>query len=317
MKSVAKNVAGIDVSRDRLDVCVLPAGTGFPVATGKPAALVERLRRAAVDLVVVEPTGGYERAVVRALDAAGIAVAVVNARQIRDFARASGMLAKTDRLDARILAEYGLRMAPEPRPRRAEAVQHLCDLVRRRRQLVEMRKGELTRRRQVETAVLADSLDRLIHTLNAEIKAVETLMREALQADPDLAAQVACLCSMPGIGLVSAATLIAEMPELGTLTRRQAAALAGLAPLNRDSGLWRGRRSIWGGRAALRSSLYMAALSASRATGPLQDFYRRLRDAGKPHKVAMTALLRKMIVQLNAMLRDQTMFIANSEKHSC
>ena len=306
--SVAKTVAGIDVSKDRLDVCLLSEGAHRPVrasvATEARADLIARLRRARVALVVVEPTGGYERDLVAALDRAGIDTALVNARQIRDFARAAGLLAKTDRLDARVLAEYGRRMAPRPRPRRSARRQDLCDLVRRRRHLVDMRKGELTRRHQAGSALLADSIARVTAALDAEIRALEARIAKTIAADPDLAAQADRLRSMPGIGPASAAALIAELPELGRMTRRQAAALVGLAPFNRDSGTWRGKRSIWGGRADLRKALHMAALSASRADGPLRAFNTRLKEAGKPHKVALTATLRKMIVQLNAMSRD-------------
>ena len=307
--TVANTVAGIDISKDEVDICVLPDGPRVSVATETLGRAVATLKRQGVALAVVEPTGGYERPVVDRLEEAGIAVALVNARRIRNFARAAGLLAKTDRLDARVLAEYGQRMAPTPRPRPSRAERDLNEMVRRRRQLIEMRKAELTRRRQVEHIDLRADIDRVIRFLDAEIDDIERRIHDAIAADHDLREQDRRLRTMPGIGPVAAATLIAELPELGRLTRRQIAALVGVAPFNRDSGKWRGRRSIWGGRAALRAALYMAAMAASRKAGPLQDAYTRLRKAGKPHKTAITAILRKMIVQLNAMARDRKNYL--------
>jgi transposase len=303
MKSVTFSVAGIDISKDRLDVCILPGALRSSVATDDLSGLIARLRAAGVALVVLEPSGGFERPVVAALDEAGMAAALVNARQIRDFARGAGLLAKTDRLDARVLAEYGQRMEPEPRPRRSPTRQRLCALVRRRRQLVEARKTEKIHRHQVGEADLLDGLDRHIRFLSKEIGNVEKSITKLVKSAADLSALSCLLRTMPGIGAIASVSLIAELPELGTLSRQRIAALLGVAPFNRDSGYFRGRRAIWGGRAASRNALYMAALSATRTPGSLRDFYNRLRANGKAHKVAIIATLRKMIVQLSAMIR--------------
>jgi transposase len=306
MNSVAPIVAGLDISKERTDVCVIEGGVARSLPPRSEAsALAADLSRRRVDLAVVEPTGGYERLVVAALEQAGIAVAVINARQIRDFARASGLLAKTDRVDARVLAEYAQRMTPEPRPRRSPAEDRLCGLVRRRRQLVDMRKAELTRRQQAWEPDLCDDIDRVIRFITGEIRDVERRINRHIADHPGLAQANRLLRSMPGIGPVAAASLLAELPELGTLSRRRIAALAGLAPFSRDSGRFKGKRTVWGGRAGLRNTLHMGVLAAIQRENPFAHAYQNLRDRGKPHKVATTAVLRKMIVQLNAMIRDQ------------
>lgn len=306
MTTIARPVAGIDISKHSFDLCIIDRhAVSFARRFTDPAALAAALAARPVDLVVIEPTGGYERPVLAALDAARIPVAMVNARQIRDFARASGRLAKTDRLDARVLAEYALKMQPAPRPRKSPAAARLAALVRRRRQLVEMRKGELTRRQQVMDADLRADIDGHIAFLTQQIKQAEARIARHIAAQAEQRQTLALLCSMPGIGPVAATSLMADLPELGQLPRQKIAALAGLAPFNRDSGQWRGRRGIWGGRAMLRHVLYMGLLAATRSDNPLAHSYRQLRDRGKPHKVAMAAVLRKMLVQLNAMVRDQ------------
>ena len=302
---VSHSVAGIDVSKVSVDVCVVADGRRWTAATADVVWLARELQQRRVRLAVVEPTGGYERRVVEALRAAGILVAVVNARQVRAFARAGGRLAKTDRLDARVLADYALRMSPEPTPAKSEACNRLCALVRRRRQLVDMRKAELTRRKQTEQADLGQDIDRLIAFMSAEIRDLEKRIAQQIQADHALARRADLLRSMPGIGPIAAASLLAELPELGQLPRRKIAALVGLAPFNRDSGACRGRRTIWGGRAELRHTLHMGVIAAIRSDNPIAAAYRRLRDNGKPHKVATVATLRKMIVQLNAIVRDK------------
>lgn len=313
MTRLASIVAGIDVACAAVDVCVVAAdGGSWHGHLSDMDALVEALRCRHVELVVLEPTGGYERRVVSALDAAGFAVSVVNARLIREFARASGLLAKTDRLDARALAEYGRRMAPPVRERKSAARERLSALVRRRSQLVEMRKGELTRRRQVDYDDLAEAIGDHIALLGVQIAAVEAQIADLIADDGELAEAAALLRSMPGIGPVAAASLLAELPELGRIDRRKIAALVGLAPFSRDSGGLRGRRTIWGGRAALRQTLHMGAIAAIRRDNPLRAAYQRLRERGKPHKVATTAVLRKMIVQLNAMLRDRQPYLVST-----
>ena len=266
---------------------------------------------------MLEPTGGYERPVIAALEEAGIAFAIVNARHIRHFARAAGMLAKTDRLDARMLGEYARRMTPESRPQRDARRQRLCALVRRRRQLVDMRKAELTRRQQADGQDIVEDIELCITFLANRIKTMEANIAALIEGDPALANAEKLMRSMPGIGPVAAASLLAELPELGQLTRRKIAALVGLAPHARDSGAFRGRRTIWGGRADLRNTLHMGVIAAIRRDNPIQEVYRRLRGNGKPHKLATTAVLRKMIVQLNAMIRDQSPYKHTTPQHSC
>ena len=317
MKAITQIVAGLDVSKHGVDACVISGASNSTMKHGRMEDLARDLARRGVDLAVLEPTGGYERPVVAALEEAGIAFAVVNARHIRHFARAAGMLAKTDRLDARVLAEYARRMTPESRPRRGAQRQRLCALVRRRRQLVDMRKAELCRRQQADGQDIVEDIEGCIAFLANRIKATEANIAALIEADPALANAEKLLRSMPGIGPVAAASLLAELPELGQLTRRKIAALVGLAPHARDSGAFRGRRTIWGGRADLRNTLHMGVIAAIRRDNPIQEAYRRLRGNGKPHKLATTAVLRKMIVQLNAMIRDQCPYKHTTPHHSC
>ena len=317
MKVIAQTVAGLDVSKHGVDACVI---SGEIISTMKHGCMEELARNLAdqgVDLAVLEPTGGYERPVIAALAEAGIAVAIVNARHIRHFARAAGMLAKTDRLDARVLAEYAARMTPESRPQRDAQRQRLCALVRRRRQLVDMRKAELTRRHQADGQDVVQDIETCIAFFTNRIKTIEANIAALIEGDPALASAEELMRSMPGIGPVAAASLLAELPELGQLTRRKIAALVGLAPHARDSGAFRGRRTIWGGRADLRNTLHMGVIAAIRRDNPIHEVYRRLRGNGKPHKLATTAVLRKMIVQLNAMIRDQCPYKHTTPQHSC
>jgi transposase len=317
MKVITQTVAGLDVSRHGVDACVI---SGEIISTMKHDCMEELahdLARRGVDMAVLEPTGGYERPVIAALEEAGIAFAIVNARHIRHFARAAGMLAKTDRLDARVLGEYARRMTPESRPRRDVVRRRLCALVRRRRQLVDMRKAELTRRQQADGEDIVEDIEICIAFFTNQIKTIEASIAALIEGDPTLARAEKLMRSMPGIGPVAAASLLAELPELGQLTRRKIAALVGLAPHARDSGAFRGRRTIWGGRADLRNTLHMGVIAAIRRDNPIQETYRRLRGNGKPHKLATTAVLRKMIVQLNAMIRDQCPYKHTTQQHSC
>jgi transposase len=298
---------GIDVSKARLDVHVQPCGEEFAVendGTGV-AALIERLRTDAASLVVLEATGGLQDRAAAALAAAGLFVAVVNPRQVRDFARATGRLAKTDRLDAAIIAAFAEAVKPEPRDLPDAERQGLIDLVARRRQLVEMRAAEKVRRGQL-AAALRPRLDQHLAFLDAQIAELDRDTREALKGSGAWRANDDLLDSVPGIGPVARAVLAAKLPELGQLDRRQIAALVGVAPFNRDSGQMRGKRSISGGRADVRNVLYMATVAAIRCNPVIKAFHQRLKAAGKPPKLAITACMRKLLTILNAMLKAHT-----------
>ena len=299
---------GIDVSKHRLDVHLRPSGEHFTVSHDEAgvAALVERLAPLAPALVVLEATGGMEVAPAAALAAAGLPVAVVNPRRVRAFARATGRLAKTDRLDAEAIARFAEAVRPPARPLPDEATRRLGALVARRRQLLEMLVAERNRRHAADPS-LHEGIDAHLRWLGEALDGVERDLDEAVRASPVWRTKEELLRSVPGVGPVSARTLLAELPELGSLTRRQAAALVGVAPFNHDSGKMRGKRAVGGGRAALRACLYMAAVAAVRAGNPaVAGFYERLRQAGKPAKVALTACVRKLVVTLNAMLRTGT-----------
>lgn len=298
---------GIDVAKDRLDVHVRPGGEAFAVARDGEglAALVERLKGLAPALVVLEATGGFEITVAAAVGSVGLPLAVVNPRQIRDFARATGRLAKTDALDAAAIAHFAEAVHPEPRPLPDAEARQLGEFVARRRQIVEMMTAERNRRRQLTSKRLIKGADRLLAALQKELSDVEQEIGDNIRGTPIWREQEDLLTSVPGIGSTTARTLLADLPELGTLDRRKIAALVGVAPFNRDSGTLRGKRTVWGGRGAVRATLYMAALVASRWNPVIAAFYRRLRSAGKPAKVALTACMRKLLVILNAMLRDR------------
>ena len=299
--------AGIDVSKDSLDVHLLPGGESFSVARDGDglALLCERLLAQLPALVVLEATGGFETVVASALAAARLPVAVVNPRQIRDFARATGRLAKTDAIDAAVIARFAEAIRPEPRPVADAEALMLGELVARRRQLIEMMVAERNRRRRLTNRTLIKALDHHLELLQKHLSALEGDINTSIRGTPVWRAKEDLLISVPGIGPKIARTLIAELPELGTLDRRKIAALAGVAPFNRDSGMFRGRRTIAGGRAPVRSALYMSVLVAIRRKLPLADTYQRLRLAGKPAKVAIVACMRKLLTILNAILRDQ------------
>jgi transposase len=298
---------GIDVAQARLEVAVWPTGEGWEVSqdTGGTATLVERLQALQPQLVVLEATGGWEVPVVAALAAAGLPVAVVNPRQVRDFARATGKLAKTDRLDARVLAQFAQAIRPSPRPLPDAQAQELGALLARRRQMVEMLTMERNRLRTA-LARVRPRLQAHITWLEQELQQVDQDLHHLLRASPLWREKDDLLRGVPGIGRVLSLTLLAELPELGTLDRRQIAALVGVAPFHRDSGTLRGKRSIWGGRAPVRAALYMATLVATRHNPVLRAFYQRLLRAGKPKKVAVVACMRKLLIILNAMLRHRT-----------
>lgn len=299
---------GIDVSKAQLDVHIRPAGETLVLANDEAgiAALCARLAQVeGLCLAVLEATGALQERAAAALCAAGIVVAVVNPRQVRDFARASGRLAKTDRLDAAVIAAFAEAVKPQPRPLPDAQRQALIGLVTRRRQLVEMRASEKIRRSQTAPA-LRSSLEAHIAFLDQQIAALDGEIGTGLRQSAAWRSEDDLLASVPGVGPVFRAALIAKLPELGHLTRRQIAALVGVAPLNRDSGQMRGKRTIAGGRADLRTLLYMAALAAIRCNPTLKAFNARLRAAGKPPKVAITACMRKLLTILNAILRHKT-----------
>jgi transposase len=297
---------GIDVSKDRLDVYMRPSQASFAVTRdGKGVAeLVERLGSRDPHLVVLEATGGFEQTVAAALVAAGLPLAVVNPRQIRDFARATGQLAKTDALDAKAIALFAERVRPEPRPVPDEQARALGELVARRRQIVEMMVAERNRRAQLKSRRLIKSIDQLLGLLQKQLGELDRELGDSIRGTPAWRERDELLRSVPGIGDIVARTLIADLPELGRLDRKQIAALVGIAPLNRDSGKMRGKRTTWGGRAKVRSALYMAALVGSRCNPVLAAFYQRLLRAGKVKKLALTAVMRKLLTILNAMVRD-------------
>ena len=300
---------GIDVARDDLEVAVYPTDAGWRVPN-TPAGHARLIRWAQTHhpaRLVLEATGGYERAVDAALYAAGLPVVVSNPRQVRDFARSRNILAKTDHVDAQVLARFAAEVQPPLRPRPSAASQELHALVTRRRQLLTARVAEQQRRPLASPVVRAD-IDANLAWLAQRLAALDAQIAAALQADAALRARAAWLQSIPGIGPTASATLLAELPELGSLSRRQIAALVGVAPFNRDSGTWRGRRRIWGGRASVRAVLYMATVAATRANPVIRAFYRRLVAAGKPSKVALTACMRKLLVFCNALCQHQTLW---------
>jgi transposase len=253
---------------------------------------------------VLEATGGYEQVVSAGLAAAGLPVAVVNPRQIRDFARATGKLAKTDRLDALAIARFAQAIKPEPRPLADAQAQMLGELVARRRQVIEMIGMESNRLRQARAKTVKRTIEHLLAALQAELSTLESELDETIRGTPIWREREELLTSAPGIGDVTARVLLAELPELGQVDRHQIAALAGLAPFNRDSGQWRGERHIQGGRAGVRTALYMPTVVATRYNPVIRALYRRLRAGGKKPKVALTACMRKLLTILNAMLRD-------------
>jgi transposase len=311
---------GLDVAKAQLDVAVRPSGERWSVANDESgiAQLVGRLRALRPTLIVAEATGGFERAAIAALAAASLPVVVANPRQVRDFARATGQLAKTDRLDAAILALFGERVRPAPRPLPDEAAQLLDALLTRRRQLLEMLVAEKNRL-GFAPRPLHRGIRQHIRWLERQLDDVTKELAAQIERSPAWRAQDDLLQSVPGVGPVVSATLLGELPELGALNPKQIAALVGVAPLARDSGTLRGKRMVWGGRASVRTALYLAALCGRRWNPVLRAFYERLRAAGKPTKVALIACARKLLTILNAMVRDQRRWAAPAliDQHSC
>ena len=298
---------GIDVSKDRLDVHVRPGEEAFAVARdGKGLEeLVARLQAISPVLIAVEATGGFETIVAAALAGAQLPLVVVNPAQIRHFAQAVGQRAKTDPIDAAVIARFVEAVKPEPRAMPDQEARLLAELVSRRRQIIEMIVAERQREKRAENVRVRKSLVRHIKVLEKELPEIDNDIDTLVRGSPVWRAKEELLVSFPGVSNTLARTFLAEVPELGTLNRRQIASLAGLAPFTRQSGRWKGKSMIGGGRAKLRAGLYMAALSASRYHPQLKVFYRRLVTAGKPKMVALIAVARKVLTTLNAMLRDQ------------
>ena len=295
---------GIDVSKDCLDVAVRPTGEAWQVSHDSRGIndLVERLGELAPQLVVLEATGGMEMALAGELAASKLAVAVVNPRHVRDFARAAGKLAKTDALDAQVLAHFAEAMRPDSRPLPDAASQELRALVARRRQLVEMITAEKNRLRTAARRI-RPKVQEHIHWLEGSLVDLDRDMEDFMRSSPMWKDKDQLLRSIPGVGPVLSMTLLSDLPELGALNRGEIAALVGVAPFNRDSGALRGKRTVWGGRRQVRAVLYMAALVATRYNPVLRDFYQRLCNAGKPKKVALTACMRKLLTILNVMVK--------------
>ena len=303
----AERFVGIDVSKDNLDVAMRPGEEVWQVRNNEEgiADLVEGLRSAEPQLIILEATGGWELATVGRLASAGLPVVVVNPRQVRDFARATGKLAKTDAVDARVLAHFAEAVRPQPRELRSEEARELEALVARHRQIVEMLTAERNRLRATPSPV-QDDVREHIRWLEQRLEKLDGDLRDHLQRSPVWRERDDLLRGVPGVGPVLSVTLLAELPELGTLDRKQIAALVGVAPIAHDSGRYRGKRAVGGGRGPVRAALYMGALVATRHNPVIRAFYRRLVGAGKPKKVAVVAAMRKLLTMLNAILKHRT-----------
>lgn len=298
---------GIDVSKNTLDIALYPKGTTWTVANEASSlnSLSEALSTSCPALIVLEATGGLEKALVSALLKAQLPVVVVNPRQVRDFAKATGKLAKTDRMDALLLSRFAGVLQPELRAHKSSEQEELSAWVKRRQHLVQMQTAELNRYAKEPQADVKEAIETHLQWLKAEIKTVDFTIQGLMESTPALARKAKQLQSVPGVGKVLASTLIGDLPELGKLNRRQIASLVGVAPLNSDSGQWRGQRHIWGGRASVRKVLYQATTVARQWNPVIKAFYERLMAAGKSYKVAMTACMRKLLTILNALAQAQ------------
>ena len=298
---------GIDVSKEKLDVAVRPSGELMSFSNDEDgiSVMADFIKPFSPLLIVFEATGGLETASVGMLAAKGLPVVVINPRQVRDFAKATGRLAKTDAIDAHVIARFGEAVRPEVRPLKDEETKRLAALITRRRQIVEMITAEKNRLSRTTPWTLKD-IQNHVAWLEKCLKKADKNLNDLLRKSPVWREKSDILQSTPGVGPVLSMTLLSNLPELGTLNRKQIAALVGVAPLNRDSGSFRGKRMIWGGRASIRSVLYMSVTCAIRFNPVIKKFYQRLRDAGKLHKVAMTACMRKLLVILNTMIKNRT-----------
>jgi len=304
---------GIDVSKAHLDVAVRPDEIEWrsPNTDAGAREAANKLKDLDPDLVVLEATGGMEIPAASALAVLGVPIAVVNPRQVRDFAKSTGRLAKTDALDARVLAHFAEAVRPEPRPLPDEQARQLSALLSRRRQISEMLTAERNRLQSADSTVRR-RLKVHIRWLERELSDIDDDLNRAIKESPVWRVKDDILKSVPGIGPVVSFTLLSELPELGRINRKQIAALAGVAPFNRDSGTMAGRRTVWGGRSRVRAALYMAALVASRYNPVIRDFYLRLCAAGKPKKVALTACMRKLLLILNSMVKNNVRWNASA-----
>ena len=301
---MTKRFVGVDVAKASLTVVVRPELSSFvfPNTPSGRKKLAETLQKLSPSLVVLEATGGWEREVVETLAEAGLPVRVVNPRQVRDFAKALGKLAKTDRIDAAILAHFAEATQPEPRPLPDEETRELRDLLTRRKQLQDMLTAEKNRLRRAPSSLRPD-IEEHIRWLEEKLKELERKIEEKTATFGE---RMQILMSVPGVGLLTSAVLLGYLPELGKLSGKEIAALAGVAPFNRDSGEHKGKRAVWGGRKEVRAALYMATVAAVRWNPVLRGFYQRLLGAGKPVKVALVACMRKLLVILNAMVKRGT-----------
>jgi transposase len=297
---------GIDVAKASLDLHFLPSGQNHSLTNNSAGhrKLQQLLPEPACCRIVLEATGGYERQLVAQLLDAGYHVAVVNPKRVRDFARGLGLLAKTDRIDAHVLARFAEAVGPAPTEKTPEKQAEIQQLVARRRQLIDLRTQESNRWDLTTAKTARKSIQAVLNTLEAQIRDVEAAIEELVEADDDWRQKTQLVKSVPGLGTVTASTLVADVPELGKLNRQQISALIGLAPFNRDSGKHQGKRSISGGRKTVRSVLYMAALAAKRCNPVIKAFADRLAQHGKPFKVVLTACMRKLLVIVNAIVKS-------------
>lgn len=306
-ETIVEKFIGIDVPKSTLDVCIEPLGQALHVAYDEAgiSQITKRLKEISPTLIVIEATGGLEVRIAAELGSLGLPVAVINPRQARDFAKATGRLAKTDQVDAAVLAAFAKAIRPQARPLKDEDTRALDDMVSRRRQLIDMRVQETLRLGSAASKPLQKSLNQHIAWLNKRIAEIDTDLTRRLR-ESDMWRAKDDLRSIPGVGAVTALTMLAKCPELGTLNRREIAALTGVAPLANDSGKHRGKRFIWGGRADVRAVLYMATLSAIGCNDTIKVFAQRLKQAGKPPKVVIVACMRKMLTIMNSMLKNNT-----------
>lgn len=301
---------GIDVAKDTFCVAACPAvlNTSLPNTPEGHRTLCKLLKEHTVASVVLEATGGYEHPLAMELLDASLPVVVVNPRQVRDFARGMGQWAKTDPIDAQILAKFAQVVNPKPKTHATPQTNELSELVRRRRQLNDLRTQESNRMAMIHHPMVRKSIRKMLTTLEGQIARIDRLIRDFIESDDDFKNKDRILQSTPGVGPQTSAMLIACLPELGTLNRQEIAALAGVAPWDRSSGKYEGKAHIFGGRKDVRSALYMAAFSASRFNPAIQDFAQRLKQKGKTYKVVLTACMRKLLIMLNVMMRNQTLW---------